>query len=88
MYLSKAYFRSKDYTSCKKLTVQLLNRHPNDLRLKFNLAYCLYVEAQDIFNLTVRRVKQTRDAMANLSYAKSLFQQFIDISATTGGQQT
>lgn len=66
MFLAKAYYKKKDYRQCKAMTVNLMVKHPEDLRLKFNLAYCLYQEANDIFNLTTRRVKQTRNAIMYL----------------------
>ena len=42
MYLSKAYFYKGDFESSKKLTLELLTKHPNHIPLKFNLALCLY----------------------------------------------
>ena len=42
MYLSKAFFRKQNFETCMKMTVNLIAKHPNDLRLKYNLAYCLY----------------------------------------------
>ena len=67
MYLAKAYYKKKDYSSCKKITVNLLVKHPEDLRLKFNLAYCLYSEANYIFELVSRTPKLTRTAIKNLN---------------------
>lgn len=49
LYLSKACYKKKDYARCKKILVNLLIKYPEDLRLKFNLAYCLYQESNDIF---------------------------------------
>lgn len=66
MYLAKALYKKKDYVGCKKITVNLMVKHPEDLRLKFNLAYCLYQEANDIFGLNSRPVKLTRTAIKNL----------------------
>jgi len=56
MYLSKAYFRKQNFEVCKQMTVNLLAKHPNDMRLKYNLAFCLYQEASQIFNLKQRKV--------------------------------
>ena len=39
------------------MTTKLLMKYPNDFRLKFNLALCLYNKASEVFNLPVRRVK-------------------------------
>jgi len=41
------------------MTTRLLIRYPNEFRLKFNLALCLYDRAVQIYNLEVgvRRVK-------------------------------
>lgn len=66
MYLSKAHFRKQNFEACRKLTLKLLAKHPNDLRLKYNLAVCLYKEASSIFNLKTRKVAQTRKAIENL----------------------
>lgn len=73
MYLSKAYFRKQNFELCKQLTTHKMEKHPNDIRLKYNLAYCLYKEADAIFNLKVRKVAQTKKAIANLKQAKTLF---------------
>ena len=45
MYLAKAHYKRKNYAECQKITTKLLMRHPNDFRLKFNLALCLYNRA-------------------------------------------
>ena len=50
MYLAKAYYRKGDFDASKNLTVQLILRHPNNMSLKFNLALCLYQQADRIFN--------------------------------------
>lgn len=39
-------------------------RHPNDIRLKFNLALCLSDQATDTFNKTFRRVVETKEAIS------------------------
>ncbi len=57
LYLAKAHFKRKNYAECQKMTTNLLMRHPNDYRLKFNLALCLYNKANEIFSLPLRRVK-------------------------------
>ena len=56
-YLAKAHFKRKNYSECQKMTTRLLMRNPNDFRLKFNLALCLYNKAQEVFQLQMRRVK-------------------------------
>lgn len=58
-------------------------RYPNDFRLKFNLALCLFSRADHTFSLTVRRVKQTVQATKDLHYAKSLLTQFITMFQKT-----
>ena len=73
MYLSKAYYKERDYDRCKTMTVKLLTKHPNDIRLKYNLAHCLYQKANETLTLQVRRVRQTREAISDLHVAKSLF---------------
>ena len=73
MYLSKAYYKQQDYNRCKEMTVKLLRKHPSDIRLKYNLAHCLYQKADQTFNMPTRRVKQTREAISDLHIAKSLF---------------
>lgn len=72
LYLAKAHYKRKNYTKCADMTRRLLMRHPNDFRLKFNLALCLFSKADHTFSLTVRRVKQTVQATKDLHYAKSL----------------
>lgn len=50
MYLAKAYYRKGDFEASKTLTMQLLARYPNHIGLRFNLALCLYQQADRIFN--------------------------------------
>ena len=87
LYLAKAHFKRKNYTECEKMTTRLLIRYPNEFRLKFNLALCLYDRAVQIYNLEVgvRRVKQTEQAVKDLNIAKSLFNQIIALQERTGG---
>lgn len=85
LYLAKAHFKRKNYSECQKLTIELMMSHPNDLRLKFNLALCLYNRAAEIFSLTVRRVKQTEDAIRDFKVAKSMLTQFIALQNRTSG---
>ena len=57
MYLCKAYYKQTDYSRCKSMTVKLLTKHPNDIRLKYNLAHCLYQKANQTLSMPSRRVK-------------------------------
>ena len=50
MYLTKAYYRKGDFESSKNLTLKLMAKHPHQIPLKFNLALCLYNQADKIFN--------------------------------------
>jgi len=86
MFLAKAHFKRKNYEECQKMTTRLLMRHPNEFRLKFNLALCLYNKANDVFSMPVRRVKQTEQAIRDFNVAKSLFTQFIALQARTASQ--
>ena len=45
LYLAKAFFRKEDYNSCKEILVGLSVSCPNDPRVGYNLAYCLYKSA-------------------------------------------
>jgi len=56
LYLSKAYFRKKDYGHCKSVLKRILQLYPSETRASFNLAYCLYQSAVETFNLNERRV--------------------------------
>lgn len=73
MYLAKAYYQKGDFESSKRLTIELLAKHPNHIPLKFNLALCLFQQADKIFNLEVRRVKQTEEAINYLKQSLKLF---------------
>ena len=84
MYLAKAHYKKKDFTLCKKLTVNLMVHYPEDLRLKFNLAVCLYKEGNIIFNLNRRKVKQTLYAINNLKQAKSLMRSLLGALRAAG----
>ena len=86
LYLAKAHFKVKNYEKCREMTTKLLVKHPQDFRLKFNLALCLYNAAKDIFHLNHRRVKQTESAIRDLNVVKSLLTQFLALHQRTGGQ--
>lgn len=60
LFLSKAFFRKKDYAQCKNVLKRILQLHPSETRASFNLAYCLYQNAVETFNLNERRVSQTQ----------------------------
>jgi tetratricopeptide (TPR) repeat protein len=59
MYLAKAFFVKGDYEASKSIILNLLARFPQHIPLKFNLALCLFQQAEKIFNQDVRRVYQT-----------------------------
>ena len=84
MYLAKAFYKKKDFAQCKKITVNLMVKHPEDLRLKFNMAYCLYQEANDIFNLPSRPLKLTRTAIKNLKQSRSILSTLMDALKKAG----
>lgn len=73
LYLAKAHFKRKNYDECQKMTTKLLMQYPNEFRLKFNLALCLYNKANAVFSQPSRRVKQTEQAIRDSNVAKSLF---------------
>jgi hypothetical protein len=79
LYLSKAYFRKKDYQKSRDLLQKLAAEHPSDIRVQFNLAHVLYNSARDTFNLEVRQVSQSQRAIEDLKAAKSLFTQFMNL---------
>ena len=73
MFLSKAFFRKKEYESCLKLLDELALKYPNDMRISYNLAHVLYNLAKDVFNLERRSVVITTKAINDLKKAKNLF---------------
>lgn len=48
-------------------------RHPHKVCLKFNLALCLFSQAQKIIYQEIRRSHQTRESMVYLRQAQKLF---------------
>jgi tetratricopeptide (TPR) repeat protein len=72
LYLSKALFMNNSFDQCQKRLVSLAIRYPNDMRVKFDLAICLYEQAQAVFNRSQRRVTETKEAIANLQQSKNL----------------
>lgn len=77
LYMSKALYRQKSYDQCRELLLQLSHRHPNDIRIQYNLAHVLYNCAKEVFNLDKRLVSQTQKAIDDLKAAKSLFIQLL-----------
>lgn len=72
IYLAKAYFLSRQFDLCESILKGMILRYASDIRLKFDLANCLYERAQDIFNKEFRLVKETESAIDNLSQSKHL----------------
>lgn len=79
LYLSKAYYRQKDFASCRKILQKLMLRYPHDLRLRFNLAKCLTEQAVEIFNKQARKVSETEETIASLKYAWKLTKHILKI---------
>lgn len=72
LYLAKAYYLSRSYDQCSKILKGLASRYPSDLRVKFDLAMCLFDHANESFNKEVRPVKETEKAIAQLNHANKL----------------
>ncbi|CDW71106.1 rna polymerase-associated protein ctr9 homolog [Stylonychia lemnae] len=84
LYLSKAYYKMMDFENCKKILYQLMQRYPHDLRLKFNLGLCLMDQARETFNKHVRKVSETKEAIAQLHHSHKLI---LHILRTGSSQQ-
>lgn len=66
LYLAKAFYLAKRFEESLKLLQTLAKEHPRDLRVHYDLAMCLYESAIAAFNKDVRKVKETREAIANI----------------------
>ena len=84
LYLSKAYFRRKDFDSCQNVLSKLLKTHPNELRVNFNYAYCLYKNACEVFDKNDRKVQQTKAAISELTKAKEILSRILQSSEESG----
>lgn len=73
MFLAKAYYRKGDFEKSKDTLLSLLGLYPNVIPLKYNLALCLYQQADKLFGLETRRAAQTREAIKYLKHAQKLF---------------
>ena len=73
MYLAKAYFRKQEFHNCKTLLFGLITRFPQHIPLKFDLALCLYEQAEKIFQAENRRAFQTREAILFIKHSLKLF---------------
>lgn len=73
MYLAKAYFLKDNFEVCKKVLIKLISRNPHEMTLKFNLALCLFSQAQRIIYSDLRRSNQTRESMTYLRQSQRLF---------------
>ena len=56
---------------------KLIILYPTDLRVRFDLAICLYDHASTIFNQTTRKVSETQLAKTNLQHTKKLMDYFL-----------
>jgi tetratricopeptide (TPR) repeat protein len=45
LFLAKTYFRKEEYDACKAILTKQMINYPNDPRLGYNLAHCLYKSA-------------------------------------------
>ena len=72
LYLAKAYFMNDQFEQSQKRLKSLVHRYPHDLRVTFDLAICLYEQAQKIFNKEFRRVADTNYAISCLKESQTL----------------
>jgi tetratricopeptide (TPR) repeat protein len=77
LYLAKAYYKNKQYELSQKILKKLIVLYPNDMRVRFDLAICLYYHARMIFDQSYRKVSETRLAKANLQHTKNLMDFFL-----------
>jgi hypothetical protein len=73
MYLAKAFYRKNDFEACKSTLLGLLARYPQHIPLKYNLALCLYEQAEKIFQSDNRKAFQTREAIYCIKHSLKLF---------------
>jgi hypothetical protein len=73
MYLAKAYYRKSDFETCKSMLFSLMSRYPHHIPLKFDLALCLYEQAEKIFQSDNRRAYQTKEAILYIKHSLKLF---------------
>lgn len=73
MFLSKAYYRKGDFERSKDTLLTLLGLYPNNIPVKYNLALCLYQQADKLFSLETRKAAQTREAINYLRHSQKLF---------------
>jgi tetratricopeptide (TPR) repeat protein len=72
LYLAKAYFKNDQFDQSTKILKSLMHRFPQDLRVRFDLAICLYEHAQVIFNKQNYRVAETEEAISYLMTSQKL----------------
>lgn len=77
LYLAKAYYKNKQFDDAEKRLKKLVILYPNDMRVRFDLAICLYDHAKMIFDQHFRKVSETRLAKGNLVRAKKLMDFFL-----------
>jgi len=77
LYLAKAYYKNKQFEHSQKILKKLIILYPTDLRVRFDLAICLYDHASTIFNQTTRKVSETQLAKTNLQHTKKLMDYFL-----------
>ena len=65
-YIAKAYYKMNQFDTCRKVLIDLIQKYPQSLQLRLNLALCLWSQATEVFNKTFRRVAETKEAIANL----------------------
>jgi tetratricopeptide (TPR) repeat protein len=80
LYLAKAFFLSKQFEKCSTALRGLVSRYPQDLRIRFDLANCLYEEAKATFNKEFRQVKETKEAIENLHHSQKLMDFLLSLN--------
>ena len=78
LYLAKAYYKNRQFVECQRVLKRLCVVWPRDMRVKFDLAMCLYEHARMIFDQEVRKVSETKLAKENLLHAKKLMDFFFN----------
>ena len=55
MYLAKAYFMKGEFENSKQRILKLMTHYPHHIPLKFDLALCLFHQADKLFSSETRR---------------------------------
>jgi hypothetical protein len=77
--MAKIHFMREEFEKSREIVIKQLKLKPEDVTLKYDLAVILLESATQALNKDYRTVKECEQAILDLTFAHSLFEQLAKI---------